>query len=289
MKRENFGKVCASLRRDLIDWRAGRCYTQKALAELTGIPEKAVGQIERGEKVHLPDTYLLGLADAFKLTADERHRFFAAASGVAREDIAPADQPDEGGRANLIEHARTLLHPVLLHDGLYRIVGLNSAYAAVYGLTPDYLDSISDDDPTKYHIVRHIHDPASPVRRVYQEKIEAVERNNVIYWRYISLIHRHDSLFEQIQTRLLDRYKTFTAVWLTLQKRPFLPPNTYTRNFIANHPLFEALTYTIFSTRLLSRGRELFMTTLLPASDDTQQLFYELVTCADFQFVRGAD
>jgi hypothetical protein len=180
--------------------------------------------------------------------------------------------------------------PVLIHDGLYRIICSNTAYLSVMGLDQAYLNTIPENDPTKYHIARHIYDPDSPVRKTYQSRITAVEMNSISYWRFLSLGHRHRPLFEAIQSQLLSHYQHFAHVWSSLNYR--LIENDMTsllRRFEHQHPELGLLNYLINSTRLYRSDRELFMTVLIPTNQLTRELFNWLVKKKDFKVVRFID
>jgi transcriptional regulator with XRE-family HTH domain len=62
----------------------GNLFTQAKLAKVTGLSEIVIGNLERGTKEHLEADILLKLADAFKLTTQERKEFLLAASNVAQ-------------------------------------------------------------------------------------------------------------------------------------------------------------------------------------------------------------
>ena len=283
MRKVQFGKICASLRREQINPATGKIWSQADLAEATRLAPKLIGQIERGEKVKLYEETLDALASAFGLTSAERMRFFSMATGIARDNLLREGRSSAAAARRIIERLETIRQPVLLHDGLYRIIALNSAYQTIYGVTQSYLDSIPDDDPTKYHIVRHIHDPESPVRAAYLNRITQVEQNNAMYWRYLSLIHRHDSLFADVQARLLQRYSTFARAWQLLKYRLEEDDlDSYLRSFKHRHPTLGQLQYLVISTPLYAGEREVFMASLMPTNERTFSQFNQLVDSAAF-------
>lgn len=176
--------------------------------------------------------------------------------------------------------------PILIHDGLYRIICSNTAYLSVMGLDQAYLNTIPDNDPTKYHIARHIYDPDSPVRRTYQSQIEAVEMNSISYWRFLSLGHRHMPIFEAIQSQLLSRYHHFAHVWSSLNYRFIEKDWTgLFRRFEHHNPDLGLLKYLINSTQLYRSERELFMTILIPADQFTRERFSWLIEKDSFKAI----
>ncbi|MEM7798137.1 MAG: helix-turn-helix transcriptional regulator, partial [Chloroflexota bacterium] len=257
MYRQTFGKICASLRQDLFEITKGKSFSQGDLAKTSGLQAKHIGQIERGEKVHLDMDMIDKLADAFNLTTVERKRFFLLVNSETYRQKENEAQVAKQVHRETLDYMETPQAPVLLHDGLYRILALNDAYFKVYGLTHNYLNDIPNTDPTKYHIVRHIHDPESPVRAVYQSHLEAVGWKNASYWRYLSLAHRHTPLFQEIQTLLQSRYVHFAYLWGGLSN-PF-PKNdmgSLLRPFACDHPHFGRLEYARDHIRLATQPLE---------------------------------
>ena len=285
MLNKHFGQICASLRKELFNPVAGQQWNQADLAAETNLSVKIIGQIERGEKVKLHGDILVSLASAFGLTTAERIRFLSLANDVTKDEITRPKQTLDDIFSHTLEVARQVRQPVLLHDGLYRIIALNSAYRAVYGLQQSYLDGIPDSDITKYHIVRHIHDPASPVRQAYENSLDKTIVNNAIYWRYLSIAHRYDPLFDELHTQLLQSFTTFARQWATLGyeliegDKPGL-----LRTFAHNHPALGPLSYLVLSTPITSSDREIFMASLLPLDERTHGVFDRLISADPLNF-----
>lgn len=134
--------------------------------------------------------------------------------------------------------------------------------------------------------MRHIHDEDSPVRHVYKSQIEKVEMNNAVYWRFLSIAHRHDPLFDEIQDQLLSKYPRFSYLWNSLRHRfENVDASSLLRSFHCNHPNLGLLRYLVVSTQLYSGERELFMTQLLPTDHQTFSTFNKLVEDKEFEFV----
>lgn len=285
-QRKILGKICASLRKDILNYSAGRPRSQADLAEETGLSERIIGQIERGEKVNLHAELLLPLFDAFHLNSEEKKRFILLASDVDPENIYDQKLCAVKAQQDAFEMLRRLYQPGLIHDGLYRIVGMNSAYWRIYGLTDEYLATIPDDDPTKYHIVRHIHDPHSPVRATFASHIEAVELSNATYWRYLSLAHRHSTLFCDVQTHLMGTYRRFNELWHQLAHgETGAEMQGLIRPFQHQHPTLKNLTYSIITKRIHKKGVELFLVTLSPYSKYTYDTFHNLIDNNSFRAI----
>ena len=64
-----FGQVVTALRKEQIDFASGHSWSQRQLAEETGLTVRIVGKIERGEQARLDGAILQGLAQAFQLTS----------------------------------------------------------------------------------------------------------------------------------------------------------------------------------------------------------------------------
>jgi len=272
MQRENFGKLCASLRQEVFDPRTGRVWSQEDLAKACNLGVGTIGQIERGEKVKLDNEILLSLALAFKMTNIERQRFF---------DLANTCQDSNYVKPKIsletVEYLKQLQQPFLLHDGLYRAIWMNHAFSEIYGLTQSYLDSIRDSDLTKYHIVRHIHDPNSPVREVYKHQIEHIELNNTLYWKYFSMGHRHNQLFNEIQSSLFESCPQFVYLWSSFHQQTFNKNiANLTRQYYSPHPHLGVLRYIGITTQLFKGECELFLVTLCPTDEKTLAVFNSL-------------
>ncbi len=284
MQRDEFGRVCASLRLDHINSTTGKPWNQADLAENCNLSPKIIGQIERGEKVNLDKETLLRLAEVFHLTTVERARFFAFASNVDQEEVPRPEQSIELVLERVIKKMEAVQQPALLHDGYYRIVAINSAYMQVYGLTQTYLDSIPADDPTKYHIVRHIHDPESPVRAAYSRHLQQTEMNNLSYWRYLALGYRYTETYEHIQQRLIATYPKFARLWSEInhmvQKEDRI---NLLRAFEQTHPILGSISYTVLSNRIYAGEQELYLTLLVPTDPPTFSIFHDLVEDVSFQ------
>ncbi|MEM7799596.1 MAG: hypothetical protein AAF633_10430, partial [Chloroflexota bacterium] len=273
MCKQIFGKICQSLRQDLFDLSRGKPYSQNDLATATNLSIKVIGQIERGEKVNIDTDILDRLSNSFNLTSVERKRFYLL---VNRDS---SRQNEDGSRAfrEAVAYMRSLKIPVLLHDGFYRILAISQAYFEVYGLTWEYLNDIPNNDLTKYHMVRHMHDPISPVKATFKTQMDTVGWHNASYWRFLSLAHRHTELFQQIQSTLLSKYTHFSYLWNGLNN-PF-PKNDMTsliRPFAGDHPKFGRLEYSVISNQINDHRQELFLSTMVPHSERTLHLFSEL-------------
>ena len=240
-------------------------------------------QIEQGKKANLDAEVLTNLATAFCLTTIEKQRFFALAHSI-NEIINPSQFEC------LTEDLDLIQQPMLLHDGLYRILKVNSAFLKIYGLTPEYLDSIPDDDPTKFHIVRHIHDLESPIRRVYQAQIETIELNNLIHWRYFSLAHRHKPLFETIQKTLFTTCSEFSYTWRHLShKIAETDLVNLKRCYNSSHPELGDLKYAGITSNICYTNRELFLVVLIPQDVRTHSIFNSLIQSPNFSMIHCSE
>jgi transcriptional regulator with XRE-family HTH domain len=285
MQKENFGKICASLREDFYNFVEDRKWSQQDLADVVNLPARLIGQIERGEKTNLHGDLLASLADGFKLTHAERKRFFFLATDETSGELIKEDESISIILEQTLENVQNIRLPVLLHNGLYQIAGLNSAYMQVYGLTPEYLEQISDDDPTKYHVIRHIYEPDSPVRKNFGTRIEKIEMDNMILWRFLALAHRHDPQFSEIQKKLRSSIQNYGEHWSSLagqdSSKKILNP---IQSFQYKHPTLGFLRYLAISTSIYSGSRELYMSVLSPSDDQTSIVFNQLIDSKSTNF-----
>ena len=89
MNRKEFGKLLAVLRKQHRDTH-DHLYTQAKLAEVTGLSETVISNLERGTKENLK------LANTLHLTTQERKEFILVASNVDETQIYRTDQVVQG-------------------------------------------------------------------------------------------------------------------------------------------------------------------------------------------------
>lgn len=279
MQRDDFGKLCASLRRDFFNILENRYWSQEDLAKASNLSVRIIGNIEQGKKASLDSEVLSNLAEAFCLTTIERQRFFALAHST--NEIHDTIQ-----LKHVTQDLETLQQPILLHDGLYKILKVNTAFLKIYGLTTEYLDSIPDDDPTKFHIVRHIHDSKSPIRKVYQTQIKSIELNNQIHWRYFSLAHRHKELFRSLQDELFEKCPEFSYAWRNLSYRLAQTDLiNLKRCYNSLHPELGCLKYTGITSNISYADNEVFLVSLIPQDTRTHSIFDSLTKSPYFRLI----
>src|SRR6478735_2272973 len=84
------GSVTDSFARLLRAYRDARALTQEELAERAGITVKAVGALERGERLRPYPHTVRALADALELDEEQRARLVGSVPGRARGELATA-------------------------------------------------------------------------------------------------------------------------------------------------------------------------------------------------------
>ena len=99
MDRKQFGKLVSALRQDM-GW------TQFELSQFGGVDIATISQMERGVKKHLAPELLVGLANVFHLTTQERRQFFLAATGVPSEQMVR--QPELGLNTEISDAEKSL-------------------------------------------------------------------------------------------------------------------------------------------------------------------------------------
>ena len=124
MDRKIFGRAVAALRKDQIDFASGNSWSQRKLADETGLTSRIVGKIERGSQMRLDRGTLRELARAFKLTSLERREFFAMASEIADEEIVRADLDHHDVFAKVWALLSTICTPAFLMDPFGDLVGV---------------------------------------------------------------------------------------------------------------------------------------------------------------------
>ena len=277
MWNKKFGKICASLRHDKFNPIEGRVWSQQDLADASGLPVRLIGQIERGERAYLEDDIFECLAAAFNFTALEKRRFLSLKTHSLDEEGAKKTGDYSKVITNMGVEIDAIQQPALLHDGLHRIVAINDSCKKIYGLTQVYFDSAPESDPTKFHLNRLIYDPSSPLRQIYNDQIEAIELQGVVYWKYLSLPYRHTQMFVDIQKKLLVSYPRFAQLWNSLAHEPIEENRVgLLRNLETKHPVFGDLKYAVISNQMDSEIDELFLILLIPTSAKTASAFCAL-------------
>lgn len=92
MDKKEFGKYISGLRKEKYDSKAGRCWSQKELAEKANVSAKTVGDIERGQRAFLDCETVRKLAVALELCKKGQVKLIKLAACVEYGDILLDDR-----------------------------------------------------------------------------------------------------------------------------------------------------------------------------------------------------
>ena len=269
MNRTEFGTLIASLRTDM-KW------TQRELAERSGLDVTVVSNIERGErKALLKDNILLKLAEGFHLTSMERMEFMFAASGVTevekmRKDHAhPRKQfSPQSFLKETSEHIACITVPVFITDAFCDILMANTCAIEFYQTAPEFMLS-AGSCISGFNQMRIVFDRNSNFREVAgDDDMEREATLNIRYFRRRTLRVRSKSYFQDLLKDLLDpeKYPDFGRYWdkiLHEEQDDFSlylenPKSEQSNSFLSAETLFALTPY-----------GELYMHQLLPLNAKT--------------------
>jgi transcriptional regulator with XRE-family HTH domain len=234
MRRQDFGKIVASLRKEQVDFTSGRSWTQAQLAEATGLTRKIVSKIEQGAQARLGREVLCALADAFHLTTLERREFFAAASEVTDAEIVRSNQCAQTILGQIWAMLESVRLPAYLFDPFGDVLGVNPALLAFHNLSlPDLKAARSTD--LGVNVLAQIFDPEGPLRRVLGAHWSAIALSNLQQWRAMTLRYRHTPRFQQLFAAL-SCYPDFDRLWAVSRNIPD-DQHSRLRHFIYDHDI----------------------------------------------------
>jgi transcriptional regulator with XRE-family HTH domain len=209
MDRREFGKLISVLRKERYDLVAGRGWTQKQLADRTGLSERVIANIERGDKVILDGDILGRLATAFALNALERQEFVALAAGAALDDWGVA-APIAAVREQVLQVAAELRLPCFVCDDFYNVMAANRPALVLYDLAPDRLAQANSEVPNFLDLLLTAD---SPIRRTIRAGRFELAQHSVQRFRATSLRFRHTPQFHALFARLAQ-HADFLSQWV---------------------------------------------------------------------------
>lgn len=262
MNRQEFGQLIAALRKEHFDPVVGKVWSQKVLAEKSGLSEKVIGNIEQGRKVNFDSATLWQLADALRLTRLERQVLFQLPTGFDVEPV-PLDQT-ETIRASLIDSISDIMLPAMIHDACYNIVMANRIWLRLFDLPSNFF---ATNLAANYNMLRLIFDPISPITKHFEPQRLTTGQNAIHCFRYLSLPYRHTNYFSQLLADL-SQHNTFRQLWASAQYEQDSPIDHI------HHMTLGELTSVVTTTSLLCSGIiNLHLSVLLPKNQTTIDRF----------------
>ncbi len=273
MSREEFGRLVAALRKQMVHPATGGGWTQRRLAEETGLSTKIISDIECGRKIRLEPDTLGRLMDAFGLTPPERREFLLAASGVEQGKAVGVEQSVEEVLEKLLNRLGALQLPAYLHDPLGEVIAVNERLLAFHAETAATLSAAPCARPLTYNLLRFVLDPRSPLRSAGAALWRKQAAYDLLHLRATSLRYRHTGRFGELLDALWRAYPEFHELWRALDKAQ---ATGCVRRYTYRHPRFGPVRYTIHTEGALTAGGELYLSILIPADLDTLHLLGRL-------------
>ncbi|MBX3014974.1 MAG: helix-turn-helix transcriptional regulator [Caldilineaceae bacterium] len=275
MNRKHFGQLIAALRNEQFDPIVGRSWTQKTLAERTGLTERIVGEIERGQRVNLDAETLLALAKAFRLNTLERREFFAAVVEIEDKDVGVNKYAASEILQELLETLLSIRLPALIHDPFFDLVAMNSLYRKFHSLLTDVLDKHESDTlPTKNYLSLFFGNGTS-FKQVAPQQWRQYVLRNLLQFRYTTLRYRHTGYYQTLFKTLYSDF-SFRELW---SQCLYIVDDTYSQVKTNNyyHHRHGQVNYAMTLTSTLTPYGYLYLSVLVPKNENTAQVIADLV------------
>lgn len=211
MSHMNFGKLVADLRKEKIDPVSGHQWSQKSLADASGLSSRIIATIEQGTKAKIETDTLLCLANALQLNTLEKRIFFllAITTDVQDTSVVPLTETLHG----LLALMKNLQLPALLYDDYLDILAVNSLSVA-FNIGVAQAGGITAPFPItqEHNLLRLLFAPNSEHRQRLAPMWAVMARVCVQLFHCHTLRHRSTPYFQDLLSQL-RRYPTFRQHW----------------------------------------------------------------------------
>lgn len=274
MNRKNFGHLIAALRNEQFDPILGRAWTQKILAEHTGLTERIVGEIERGQRVNLDAETLLALAKAFRLSTLERREFFAAVIEIEDFDASANTRPAAEVLEELLETLYTIHLPALIHDPFFDLIAINSLYRQFHQIPQSALKRNTNSFSLDHNYLSLFFGDKATLKQSAPHQWRQYVLRNILQFRYMTLRYRHTAYFQSL-FRALYSDLGFREIW---SQCLYLENDTYSQIKINDyqHKKHGSVNYAMTLTSTLTPYGYLYLSVLVPRSANTEQVIANL-------------
>jgi transcriptional regulator with XRE-family HTH domain len=272
MDRKEFGKLIAALREEHLDFsaRGMGVWTQAKLAKEANLPEKAISQIEQGRKMNLDAPTITQLAHALKLTAAEQVELFAAAAEVGADPQYLMRQPAAPALQLLLKLIGEIRLPAFLCDHYTNVLASNTLALAVLNI-PESMIQAAPTLASGFNLLRVVFATESPFRHLMGEQWATRSEDSLRYFRTTTLRYRHTERFHAILAEL-STLPSFRERWFTTQTEAHEETPTWT-TYTYLHPDLGHLTFIAHISTTLTDQGPLYLTTYLPCTKETTELF----------------
>jgi transcriptional regulator with XRE-family HTH domain len=286
MNRKEFGKLIASLRRDM-GW------TQSQLAGMADIDEPIISQIERGVKRHFDSGQLVALAGAFQMITLERQEFFLASTGVEPSEMVRPNLPqvssDTDNPEKELEKIQRLMEqirvPAFVRDPYSDIIMANGPMAALYGMNPSNLEmdlntsGMTFNSPHSFNIIHYLFFQSQPIRAHVNrdQDWDSYFLNALRTFRISTLRYRAKPYFNYLMQIFQNPvlYPSFERYWkLTYSMEQDSEANTYIVSYPSRN--LGDMTFMSTSTQFITAFGELYLVQSQPLNENTERIFSRL-------------
>ena len=272
MDRKEFGTLIAALREEHLDFsaRGMGVWTQAKLAKEANLPEKAISQIEQGRKMNLDAQTMTQLAHALKLTATEQVEFFAAAAEVGADPQYLLREGATTALQTLLKLIGEIRLPAFICDHYTNVLAGNTLALAVLHV-PESMIQAAPTLASGFNLLRVVFAAESPFRQLMGEHWLARAESSLRYFRTTTLRYRHTARFRAILAEL-SALPSFRDLWFTTQNDAHAETPTWT-TYTYLHPDLGHLTFIAHISTTLTDQGPLYLTTYLPCTKETTELF----------------
>lgn len=265
-----FGHLLAALRREHTD-EQGDYLTQRQLAQATNMSEVAIGKIERGERV-VHSNELAALANALKLTTNERVEFYLAAVSGHHHLVHTADNATSAFE-NMLTRMEGMRLPAFILDAYCDVLAANAITTRLFNLTPTQIESMKDTAPIQSNMLRFVFSPEFDYQLVMREYWHGYLFRNMMNFRTMTLRYRATNYFSYL-SRELNKWPLFQKYW----QRTKLQMHDYFTDYeeihlYTPHPYGQHLVFFSSNFRALTAHGELYLCTYIPQNLETHRAF----------------
>lgn len=271
MYKKRFGKLVAALRRERME--DGKPWSRAKFAQISGIEEDILANIENGRKAILFPSLLAQLADALQLVSGERREFFLAASGIEEEGLYPLDAP-QSALKQMLAALESLHLPALLLDQYFDIIAANSMIMELYKVTPaDFLESQAHP-AIRFNLMRALFAPefSGQISMLGKEQAKFLP-HAVMLFRSATLRYRATPYYKCLRAQLnaLEEFRRFNQISQIHEN--YVDNNL---SFTIHHSNYGPIKAASATASATSAAGELQLVMLAPLDKATSQLFARL-------------
>jgi transcriptional regulator with XRE-family HTH domain len=273
MNRKDFGNLVAALRREHLDTE-GKQWTQERLAQEAQLDAEVLGTIERGKRAFLKGDVLIRLANALRLTNEERKEFFLAAHAFEEPESGYRGDDTAAILSELVQRIEHVALPAYLIDNYCDIVACNQIVLTLLGLTPEHLRHTSDHPIVAANMMRFVFAPEFEQRAVMPSWHTYAYQNMTIF-RTLSLRYRTRPYFQALIAEL-RKWPLFRRYWFKLYEDIERDPVVDNETITVHAPQVGTLHYFSTSFTVLTSAGTLVFYTYIPADAKTTAFFADV-------------